>query len=341
MSPEELARQQIDELLANCGWAVQDYKRLNLSAGRGIAVREVPLVGGTADYLLFVDRKPVGVVEAKKAGVTLSGVAEQSGYYADNLPGPLRGQITGTLPFLYESTGVETFFRDERDPHPRSRRVFAFHRPENLAVSVAEPNTLRNPARADAFRAPSGGYWDARLSGGGSHQAGAVLRGGSPPRAHPDGYRFRQDVHRLRGGVPAHQVRQGPARALSRGPRQPGAAGQEGVPRLRHARHRAQVHRALQRPAPHLRRAGRRFPRHDLHHPAALLPLAWRGIARGLGRTLHRRTLRRRWASQGSCLQSRYPHRSVRLHCHRRVPPIHLQSVAGRCSNTSTASSSA
>ena len=154
MSPEALARQQIDALLARCGWTVQDYKKLNLGAGRGIAVREVPLTGGTADYLLFVDRKPAGVVEAKKAGKTLSGVAEQSSFYADNLPGTLRGQITGPLPFLYESTGVETFFRDERDPHPRSRRVFAFHRPETLAAFLAEPDTLRTRLARMPFAHP-------------------------------------------------------------------------------------------------------------------------------------------------------------------------------------------
>ena len=154
MSPEALARQQIDALLAGCGWIVQDHKKLNLGAGQGVAVREVPLMGGTADYLLFVDRKAVGVVEAKKAGVTLSGVAEQSSFYADNLPATLRGQVTGTLPFLYESTGVETFFRDERDPHPRSRRVFAFHRPETLAAWLEQPDTLRTRLAQMPFAHP-------------------------------------------------------------------------------------------------------------------------------------------------------------------------------------------
>ena len=154
MSPEALARQQIDALLAGCGWTVQDHKQLNLGASQGVAVREVPLVGGTADYLLFVDRKAVGVVEAKKARVTLSGVAEQSSFCADNLPAALRGRLTGTLPFLYESTGVETFFRDERDPHPRSRRVFAFHRPETLAAWLKEPDTLRTRLAQMPFAHP-------------------------------------------------------------------------------------------------------------------------------------------------------------------------------------------
>jgi type I restriction enzyme R subunit len=141
MTPEQKAREQIDKLLRACGWEMQDYRAFNPSAARGIALREVPLSSGRCDYLLLVDRKPLGVIEAKKQGTTLSAVAEQSGYYGDNLPDFLKTH--GMLPFLYESTGVETFFRDERDPEPRSRRVFTFHRPETLAAWAAEPDTLR------------------------------------------------------------------------------------------------------------------------------------------------------------------------------------------------------
>ena len=93
----------------------------------------VPLAEGEADYLLFVDRKAVGGVEAKPEGTTLSGVADQAAKYSVRLP-PSIPHVTLPLPFLYESTGVETFFRDERDPQPRSRRVFYFHRPETLAA---------------------------------------------------------------------------------------------------------------------------------------------------------------------------------------------------------------
>ena len=130
-------------MLIASGWVVQDFKAVDFSAGRGIALREVPLKTGPCDYLLLVDRKALGVVEAKKEGTTLSAVAEQSTRYAISLPDFLADGLTGPLPFLYESTGVETFFRDERDPDPRSRRVFTFHRPETLAEWSTEPVTLR------------------------------------------------------------------------------------------------------------------------------------------------------------------------------------------------------
>jgi type I restriction enzyme R subunit len=142
-SPEKRARENIDAMLTQAGWTLQDYKAVDLSAARGIALREVPLKSGRCDYLLLVDRKPIGVVEAKKEGTTLSTVAFQSGFYAVNLPDFLAALTPGQLHFLYESTGVETFFRDERDPHSRSRQVFSFHRPETLAEWMSEADTLR------------------------------------------------------------------------------------------------------------------------------------------------------------------------------------------------------
>jgi type I restriction enzyme R subunit len=143
LTPEQRARRQIDAQLVACGWDVQDFKKFDPAAGRGVALREAPLRSGKCDYLLLVDRRAVGVVEAKKEGTLLSGVAEQSAHYAVNLPDLIQSVIPGSLPFLYESTGVETFFRDERDPAPRSRRVFSFHRPETLAEWLSEPETLR------------------------------------------------------------------------------------------------------------------------------------------------------------------------------------------------------
>lgn len=102
MTPEAEARLQIDALLTGAGWVVQNYKEVDFSAGRGIALREVPLKTGPCDYLLLVDRRPLGVVEAKKAGTTLSVVADQSARYASSLPAYLAAGLTGPLPFLYE-----------------------------------------------------------------------------------------------------------------------------------------------------------------------------------------------------------------------------------------------
>lgn len=142
MKPEEKARKRIDELLEAAGWRLQDLDELSLGASLGVAVREFPLKSGYADYLLFVNRKAVGVIEAKPEGSTLSGVSEQTEKYLTGLAADVPSFQT-PLPFAYESTGEETFFRDARDPFPRSRRLFAFHRPETLNDWLSQDATLR------------------------------------------------------------------------------------------------------------------------------------------------------------------------------------------------------
>ena len=142
MTPEQCARENIDEQLKAAGWHIQDHKNLNLSVSTGVAIREFRLLFGVTDYLLVVDGKAVGVVEAKPEGMPLSGVAEQSQAYLMGVPEYLTH--ADAPPFAaYESTGIETFFRDERDPHPRSRRIFAFHRPETFHEWIEEDKTLR------------------------------------------------------------------------------------------------------------------------------------------------------------------------------------------------------
>jgi type I restriction enzyme R subunit len=141
-TPEQTARAGIDAQLAAAGWAVQDIKELNLSASRGIAVREMQSHGGPADYILFVDGKALGIVEAKKEGTTLSAVAEQSTRYTYAHKW-IPQRWADPLPFTYETTGIETNFRDQRDPDSRSRPVFAFHTPEHLLELVQQPDTLR------------------------------------------------------------------------------------------------------------------------------------------------------------------------------------------------------
>ena len=134
MTPERQSRVNIDRMLEQAGWAVQDPSSINLYASNGVAVREFSLKPGhgEADYLLYVDRKAAGVVEAKPEGHSLTGVEIQSGKYGAGLPDNLPAYVR-PLPFLYESTGVETQFTSRLDPEPRSRQVFSFHTPDTLA----------------------------------------------------------------------------------------------------------------------------------------------------------------------------------------------------------------
>ena len=146
MDPEQEARQKIDSQLIAAGWCVQDARALNLYAGRGVAVREFKLKPGhgQADYLLYVDGKAVGVVEAKRVGHTLTGVEAQADKYGSGLPDDLPAWRR-PLPFLYQSTGVETRFTNGLEPDPRSRQVFAFHQPDTLAAWVGSAGAAATP----------------------------------------------------------------------------------------------------------------------------------------------------------------------------------------------------
>lgn len=112
-SPEELAREKIDKLLTHCGWIIQNRSTINLSASRGVAIREALLKDrDEVDYLLFVDGKAIGTVEAKPEGYTLTGVEEQSGKYGKGLL-DIYPTWREPLPFAYESTGIETQFTNQ------------------------------------------------------------------------------------------------------------------------------------------------------------------------------------------------------------------------------------
>ena len=132
-TPEDRAREQIERQLIAAGWVVQDAAAMNLVAGRGIAVREFSLAQGhgEADYLLYGDRKALGVIEAKKEGDTLTGVEAQTEKYSAGLS-PSLPAWNRPLSFLYQSTGIETRFTNALDPDPRSHDVFTFHQPQTL-----------------------------------------------------------------------------------------------------------------------------------------------------------------------------------------------------------------
>jgi len=141
-NPEQFARDNIDKLLRNAGWAIQSAKKINWNESLGIAIKEYQTDVGPADYVLFVDRKPVGIVEAKKeeVGQNLSTVEEQSSGYAN---AKLKYLKNDPLRFVYESTGVLTRFTDLNDPKPRAREIFSFHTPKTLLSWSKQDKTLR------------------------------------------------------------------------------------------------------------------------------------------------------------------------------------------------------
>jgi type I restriction enzyme R subunit len=151
LAREARARVEIDRQLAAAGWKVQSQKALNLAAASGVAVREFVLEKphGRVDYLLFLNGQPIGVIEAKPEGTTLTEVEHQSGKYVEGLPAWMRPPVY-PLPFIYESTGVETRFTNGYDPDARSRRVFTFQRPETLAEWARQ---IRDDSGLPTFRA--------------------------------------------------------------------------------------------------------------------------------------------------------------------------------------------
>jgi type I restriction enzyme, R subunit len=141
-NPEQIARDNIDKQLIACGWIIQNIKQINLNAGIGIAVKEYVTDVGPADYVLFVDGKPCGVLEAKREeeGHKLNIHEDQTEGYA---AAKLKHLKNEPLPFVYLSTGEITRFTDFTDPKPRAREVFSFHRPETLREWLKKDKSLR------------------------------------------------------------------------------------------------------------------------------------------------------------------------------------------------------
>ena len=173
MTPEELARVDIDAQLVETGWEVQDYADIYLQTGKGVAVREYPMRAGHgfADYLLFIGLEAVGVIEAKKAGSSLTGVEPQTKKYSEGLPEDLRTPFKDRkLKFLYESTGKETRFTNCLDPKPKSHRLFTFHRPDivtkNFSFSGVNyeeyPTSFISQMNEQMDELPEGRLWPAQ-----------------------------------------------------------------------------------------------------------------------------------------------------------------------------------
>ena len=142
-NPEQIARDKIDLMLKEAGWIVQSKNEVDLGAGRGVALREYQAETKFADYVLFVDKKPVGIIEAKKEeeGHKLTVAEDQASEYAK---AKLKYLDNDPLPFVFESTGTITRFRDTRDPKPRGRTIFWFYKPETLAEWLQKDKSLRS-----------------------------------------------------------------------------------------------------------------------------------------------------------------------------------------------------
>lgn len=162
MTPEAKARQQIDHKLEQAGWVVQDMKKINLGASLGVVVREYSTDTGPADYVLFVNREPVGVIEAKPDNTILAFVEDQTERYARS---SLKWRLSSTpLRFLFESTGQVIHFTDGADPAARAREIFCFFKPEQLAEWLSKAESFRRRLAVRIPELPNRNLRDCQIS---------------------------------------------------------------------------------------------------------------------------------------------------------------------------------
>ncbi len=150
-NPEQLARDEIDRQLLACGWVVQHKKEINLSASQGVAVREYQTDIGPADYVLFINKKPVGIIEAKRAeeGVHLTMHEERYGNSVRSF-GVNQSNINGTklksYPILFPL--LENKNKSFRN---KSRLSGADKMEESINQSLQQAEALRQSILKKAF----------------------------------------------------------------------------------------------------------------------------------------------------------------------------------------------
>lgn len=154
---EAQVRTELDQILEKAGWAVQDDSAKNLFASKGVAVREVSTAVGRADYLLYVDQRLVGVIEAKREGGDLEAAMHQAARYATGLTRSQQlSAWRASLPFRYVADGNTVRFHNALDPSPRTREIFAVHQPETIArwIDEAEADPTAPTLRGRLRRLP-------------------------------------------------------------------------------------------------------------------------------------------------------------------------------------------
>ena len=161
-NPEQIARDNIDKQLIACGWVIQSIKQINLNTGIGVAVKEYLTDVGPADYVLFIDGKPCGVIEAKREEEAhrINVHENQAEGYANAKLKHLKNE---PLPFVYVSTGEVTRFTDFTDPKPRAREIFSFHRPDTLKDWLKTDKSLRRKL-LDLPTLPTEGLRDCQIN---------------------------------------------------------------------------------------------------------------------------------------------------------------------------------
>ena len=302
---------------------------MNISAGLGVAVREFPLNGrGRLPALRRRQGHRGRRGQARRAHAHRRRDAVRQVHRRAARPACRTYRLP--LPFAYESTGAVTQFTNLLEPDARSREVFTFHRPEELAP----PRQARRTrcARPAAAMPPLD---DARPLGACRSEAienlEAVARRQPAAGADPDGDRQRQDLHRRQRLLPADQVRRGQAHPVPGGPHQPRPADAQRVPAVRQPVQRLQVHRGVQRPAPAARTRSTRPARSCITTIQRLYSML-KGEEDFDEEQRGRLAVRGRDArsSRSRCRSSttRDPHRDLRLHRRRRVPPLDLQPLA-------------
>lgn len=128
--PEAKTRKErIDPQLIKLGWEIVNSYNPTLKSQ---VVREYPTSSGPADYILFVDGKPLAGLEAKKESVDPDSVLGQAQRYARHIEHSPFTFGEYHIPFGYSSNGHKIVFRDFRRSNSRSREIKAFHRPEAL-----------------------------------------------------------------------------------------------------------------------------------------------------------------------------------------------------------------
>lgn len=126
-------KKRIDTALKALGWVISPYLvGTSTTAYTNHAVEEYTTSNGPADYALFVNGKLLGILEAKKYGIGAQNVLEQAKRYAKGLLPTIGKWGEYAVPFLFSSSGEQTYFLDVRITTNVSRSLQNFYSPHAL-----------------------------------------------------------------------------------------------------------------------------------------------------------------------------------------------------------------